>query len=141
MVKTYDAKSVVITWGGVQLTGYPEGTFIAISKSADNVMRKVGADGDVSRSINSDKTYDITLTLEGTSASNDYISGIRLLDDKTGKGVLPFLMQDLSGSTLFFAESAWVSKDADVEFGNEISENAWAFQTGQVEGYNIGGNA
>jgi len=141
MVKTYDAKQVVLTWGGIQLSGFPEGSFINIVKSADNVTRKVGADGHVSRSLNADKTYDITITLEGTSVSNDYISGVRILDDATGKGVLPFLMTDLSGSTVFFAESMWVSKDADVDLSNEISENAWAFQTGQVDEYNIGGNA
>lgn len=139
-MKTYDAKQVVLSWGGVQLSGFPEGTFITISKSANNVTRKVGIDG-VSRSINNDKTYDVTITLEGTSVSNDYISGIRILDDATGKGVLPFLMTDLSGSTVFFAESMWVAKDADVDFGNEISEYAWAFETGNVDEYNIGGNA
>jgi hypothetical protein len=139
-MKTYDAKQVVLTWGGVQLSGFPEGTFIGISKATDNVMRKVGIDG-VSRSINNDKTFDVTITLEGTSVSNDYISTIRTLDDATGKGVLPFLMTDLSGSTVFFAESMWVSKDADIDFGNEVSEYAWAFQTGNVDEYNIGGNS
>lgn len=140
-IRTYDAKQVVITWGGVQLSGFPEGTFITIDKPDENVTRKVGADAFVSRSMNNNKVYDITLTLEGTSPSNDYISLTRSLDDATGAGSLPFLMTDLSGSTVFFSESTWVSQDASREFGREISEVAWNFQTAIVDEYNIGGNA
>ena len=140
-LKTYDPKQLVFTYGGVAITGYADGTFVNITPNAESWTKVVGADGkDVSRARSNDDTYEVTITLASTSASNEYLSTVKLTDDLTGKGALPLLVQDLSGNTLFFVESAWIRQAPDVEFSKEVTERAWVFDTVNVSEYIVGGN-
>jgi len=140
MVKTFDPKQCIITYGGVQLSGFADGTFLSIVPNAESFTRVVGADGEVARNKSNDSTYNLTMTFLASSASNDYLSTVYLADKVSNSGSLPFTVADLSGTTVFFTESCWIQQAPDVEFAKEITERAWALQTGQADEYFIGGN-
>ncbi len=46
MVKTYDPKKVLISFGSHSVSGYSDGTFVSIEASGDGISKKVGCDGE-----------------------------------------------------------------------------------------------
>ena len=50
-VKTYNPKEVNIAIGTHIVTGYAEDSFVSIEPSGDGTTKKIGADGEVTRSI------------------------------------------------------------------------------------------
>lgn len=139
-VKTIDPKQCIITFGGVGLHGFADGTFLGISRENDAFSKSSGADGEVTRVRTSDKSTAITLTLAQSSDSNDYLSAIAILDEKTGAGVLPFAVKDLSGNTTLFAGNAWIRKMPDTSFGKDIETREWTFDSDSAD-YFVGGNS
>lgn len=138
-VKTYDPGLVVITVGGNVITGFADGTFINVERTSDSFSKTVGASGEVVRVRNRDTSGSITLTLLGSSLSNDTLSALAKIDELTGAGVVAFMLKDLAGTTLVAAESCWVKKPANVEFGKELSNREWTFDTGPTV-MGVGGN-
>lgn len=134
--KEYDPKDVVANWGGAQISGYADGTFIAITPAAEANVKTVGADGEVGRARTNDNTYEVVLTLLMTSPSNTVLS----IMFQTNLA-LPLIIKHINGDTLFSAPYAWIRQMPDTEFGKEIGERAWTFDTGQVPpiGYISGG--
>ena len=86
-IRTYNPGRVVITVNGFDVTGYADGTFVTIALASDGVTTQVGADGEVARAINTDQRVDITLTLQQTSPTNDFLSGLYTADVLTCGGV------------------------------------------------------
>jgi len=142
VVRTYNAAKIMVIFNGVPLTGYADGTFVGIEMQNDGITTQVGADGEIARAVNSDRRCTVTVTLQQTSISNDFLSTMFSTDILTCGGLMgPILVQDLCGETLFAASSAWIVKPATAEFGKEITTRAWAIHTGNPTIYNIGGNA
>ena len=48
-VYTYDPKAVILTVGGIPISGYSEGTFIDVTRNEPTWNLVVGADGLVTR--------------------------------------------------------------------------------------------
>ena len=138
-VKTYNPADVLAVLAGIPISGYADGTFITASRDNPSWNSLVGSDGEGARAKSNDKSGTITFTLLQTSLSNDLLSGLITLDELSGDGVGPFMIKDNSGRTLLTAESAWIEKPADSEFGREISNREWVVKTDRLLGL-IGGN-
>jgi hypothetical protein len=118
--------------GLVPFGGYADGTFVEIAPNdADGFKKKVGADGEVSRSKSSDNTHQITVTLLQSSDTNAYLSGIRNADKLTGRSILPLAINDLSGGSMGFWPQAWIKGDPTWSYGKEDTERQWIIDTGQ----------
>ena len=139
-VLTYNPKKNIIIYGAKQLTGFAEDDMITIKPLGDGMQIFSGADGEVGRSIDPNSTYDVTVSLATSSKSNDYLSNCFNKDRKTGNNMLPLIIKDLSGSTLFFAKQAWIKNFPESKRGRKISNQDWTFNTGQVDDPIIGGN-
>jgi len=137
-VTTYDPKRVIITFGGIPISGFASGTFINATPSSDRFSKVVGADGEVSRSKSADETSEVTITLLQSSLSNQYLSGVESLDRLTDKGILPLTITDLNGGTLKFWPQAWITKAPDLGFAAEHTDREWTFNTGNVAASNTG---
>lgn len=138
-VSTFDPKSVVITIGGIPISGYADGTFLEITADNQQFSKVVGADGYTTRVKSNNYGGVMTLTLAQTSPSNDYLSGILHLDRASNTGVVPILIKDLSGTTVIFSATAWIQQFPDVSFGNEMNNRAWTFDLAEID-IMIGGN-
>jgi hypothetical protein len=132
-VKSYDPKQVIVTVGGAPMSGFADGTFIAISRQNDAFTSVAGADGEVARAKSNDKRGEMTITLMQTSLSNDILSGIATLDEKSNLGVVPVIVKDLSGTTTFFSGTAWIRKIPDSEFGKEIANREWVLELADMD--------
>lgn len=139
-VKTYDPRKVTLTFAGSEISGYADGTFIEIEAIGDGVTSKCGADGEVSRAMSADTRKTITVTLAGTSSSNDVLSNIYNRDQLSGDGIGSLIVKDLSGTTYITAPQAWIVKSATKGFSVEGEDVEWTIETGQVTENTIGGN-
>jgi hypothetical protein len=138
--KTYDPGLVVVSIGGNIISGFADGTFINVERTSDSFSKQVGADGEVTRVRNRDRSGSITLTLMSSSLSNDILTALHKLDELSGTGVVPFLLKDLAGTTLVSAQSCWIRKPANVEFGKELSNREWTLDANPID-MTVGGNA
>ncbi len=138
-MRTYDPSQVIINFSGVQLSGFADGTFITASRRNDMFTMVVGADGESSRSKTNDFSGEVVLTLKATSPSNDILSSLATLDELSNSGVKPLTISDKSGRTILFSGTAWLRKQAEVEFGMEVGDREWNFDCGKIA-LLVGGN-
>ena len=138
-VRTYDPKQVVIVFGAVIFTGFAEGSFITITRSGDLFEKKKGSDGSVNRTNKNSFDFSVNATLQQTSITNDALSLIVQQDILSNNGIKPLTVKDLSGTTLFFAEQAWIKKDPDDEEADVAGSREWQFDTGYADKF-TGGN-
>ena len=140
-VRTYNPARVLVLVAAIPMQGFSDGTFVEIAPMADRVSSKSGADGEVARSISSDKRHTVTITLQQTSPSNDVLSGMALADELSGGGLpVPIMVQDLSGRTLFAADRGWIRSVPSQAFGVEVNDREWVLETGKPAVNIIGGN-
>jgi hypothetical protein len=139
MLRTYDPKKVSLSVGGVPLSGYADGSFISVEMSNDAWSKSVGADGQTTRAKSNDKSGTITVTFAQSSASNDYLSSLALLDEKVNLGVRPAHLADVNGTTILMAPFAWVRKLPSSEFSKEVSNREWALDCADLNMF-VGSN-
>lgn len=138
-VKTYDPSQVAIIVGGFNITGFADGSFITIARNADAFALYVGTDGEGTRAKSNNKSGKITITLAQSSDSNAILSGIANLDELSNNGIVPVLVKDNSGTSLYAAETAWIVKASDSEFGKELGSREWILETDNLAVF-IAGN-
>ena len=137
----YNADLYVISLGGVRIQGFADGEFANIKPTRPKFERVVGVDGEVARARNSDRTVEIKLMLLQTSASNLYLSTLLQMDmdAPNGAGVVPLLMQDISGNSVVTADQAWVVDFAELSYDRGVKTTEWTIHTGMAI-YVAGGN-
>jgi len=131
-MQTYDPKEVIMTFCGIPISGFDDGTFIQVTASSDRYTKKIGADGEVARVRGNDYTSEVTTTLLQTSPSNTILTGFMEADRLTNKGIGPLSITDLSGGSIFFWPHAWIKKCPDYAASKDLEPRAWVFDTGQV---------
>lgn len=136
---TFDPASVVITVGGVPMSGYADGTFALLTRSVDAWSMVTGADGLTTRVKSNDRSGTLTLTLTQTSPSNDVLSRYAIADELSNSGIAEVLIKDLSGTTILFSATGWVQKFPDVEFSNILSNREWILGVSDIDIF-VGGN-
>lgn len=138
-VKTFDPKMVVMTFGVIPISGYAEGTFVRVKRSGDAFAKSKGAGGDIERINRNQGDFEVAITLQQTSGTNQELSAALAADIATNAGVLPLTVKDLLGNTLFFAPQAWIRVDPEWEDGDELNSREWTFDTG-IGANLVGGN-
>lgn len=139
-VVTYNPKMFVIVYGSREVDGFAEDDMVTIKPLGEGTQIYSGADGSVGRSMDPNQTYEVTIALATTSKTNDYFSNVYNLDRSTGRGILPLTIKDLSGTTVFQANQAWITNFPEHKRGRKIEAQEWVFHTGQVANPMIGGN-
>jgi hypothetical protein len=125
---------VTVIFVGYILSGFADGTFVQVAPAEDNFTKKVGADGEVARAQGRNATSEVTITLLATSDSNDILNTIKESDRLISDGVLPLsIIDDSTGRTDYYWPEAWIKKTPEGEFGKEVGDRAWVFDTGQPD--------
>lgn len=137
-VKSYAANQVKIIVGPHLITGVAPDTFVNIEPVTEGTVSEAGAYGDVARAMSLDDRHTITITLQQTSASNAALTGLHRLDQVTqGNGVVPVMVTDLRGGTLFSGQG-WIKKMPAAGFASGLSNREWTLEG--VGEFAIGGN-
>jgi hypothetical protein len=130
----YNADVYVISMGGIRIQGFADGEFANIKPTRPKFERVVGVDGEVGRARNSDRTVIVKLILFQTSASNLYLSTLIQtdMDAPNGAGVVPLLMQDISGNSIVSADQAWCVDFPELSYDRGIKTCEWTIETGMA---------
>jgi hypothetical protein len=139
-VRTYDPASVIITIGGVPMSGFTDGTFLEITRDEAMWSKIVGADGYVTRGKTNNFSGNLTLTLKQSSPSNDVLSGFAAVDELTNSGIVPVLIKDLSGTSTYFSGQGWIQQYPNSTFAKEITDRQWVVQLATLDLF-VGSNA
>lgn len=139
-VRTFDPSQVIIIVGGVPMSGFSDGTFIEVVRDEAAWTKVTGADGFTTRGKTNNRSGTITLTLKQSSPSNDVLSGILIGDELTNAGVIPILIKDLSGNSVFFAAQGWIQNYANATFSKEITDRQWIISTAEIDIF-VGSNS
>lgn len=138
-VFTYDPSQVIISVGGVPMSGFTDGTFCEVVRDEATWVKTVGADGIVTRGKTNNRSGTLTLTLKQSSASNEVLSGFLIADELSNVGVIPILVKDLSGDSVYFAAQGWISAFANSTFGKEVGDRTWTISLAETDVF-VGGN-
>lgn len=140
-VREYSPRNIAITWGAVAIdSGFADGSFITVEPTEDETTEQVGADGSVTLVENMSRLVTITVTLQQTSPKNaELMAVIEAARLAKVRAILPFSLTDLGGTTVVFAEKAWLKKRPTAEFAKEGVNRVWTF-CGLWDEMFIGGN-
>lgn len=139
-VRTYDPKKVLVIIGGVPMGGFADGEFVSVERSSDAFAKVTGADGITSRAKSNDRSGTMVLTLAQTSPSNRVLSGFALADEVANAGVVPILIKDAGGDSVYVSGFGWVKKQPPSTFAKEIGNRAWNLDLADLDVF-TGGNA
>lgn len=134
--KVYDADQVSVIVGGVPIdAGFADGEFLRIEQETDDFEDVVGTDGEVTRSKTNDRRATATIILMQTSSSMQHLSALSNLDRLTpnGAGIVPFMVRDRNGGTLYEAEHAWVRRPPDASFDRMATSREWTIRLARLE--------
>lgn len=117
--KTWDPSQVVVTIGGLLVSGYAPDAFVECTYN-DNAFHTVaGCEGEVTRTLNLNRSGTIHLTLLQTSDSNNMLDGFSKKDRLGGRfntgagaGCFDIQVKDLTGGWLASGAKAWIEKPA-----------------------------
>jgi hypothetical protein len=130
----YDPAAVTFSFGGFDITGFNDGTFIDVERSEDGFTKHVGALGEVTRIRNLDRSGKITLTLKQTSSSNDILTAIYKDGERFGLTDIQTLhIEDHHGNMFVHAESAWIMKAPKIERAKGVMSVIWVFEAENID--------
>ena len=137
-VKTIDPHKYRITWGPIIMSGF--GDDVVSIEYPDDLFEVVrGADSEVTRVRKGVEDVQVSVTLKQSSTTNDKLFAAMIADKITGAGVFPLTIADGSGTSLLFADAAFIKKAPTVDLGNSAKDRVWVLHTGPCELF-IGGN-
>ena len=130
-LKTYDPKQYDLVFAGINLSeGLADGTFLTVTPDTAGFSKKVGVDGEVTRSRSHDRTATATFTLMQTSEVNDRLSAVYNADRDAvnGQGVGTFFVQDRAGTTIGEASKAYIANMPDLTLSGEAETREWTIE-------------
>lgn len=136
-VSTYNPSDVSLNIGGYPVAGWQSIT-IARSVKGFTVIR--GIRGKNTRVRNKDTSATIILTLMGSSPTNDVLSQIHDLDLELGTARIALTIKDVSGSSVFSTNEAYITGYPSASFTGQIEDRSWELFAQTTESYNVGGN-
>lgn len=143
-VATYSPKNMVITLGGLPVTGFSDSDMVTISLDEPKWAKYTSVDGTVSRSHNVADGGRFVFTLNQTSAANQIFSSALQLDlaNPDGSNTFGVAVRDENTSgagTFYLGTGSWVEGMPESAYGKEIGTREWVVEVSDVK-WNLSGN-
>jgi hypothetical protein len=133
---TYDPEKVIVTVGGVIVSGFISGDFITAKHDDPRFFKIGGIDGEVTRSMNLSKSGTIEINLMASSGANDSLTTfLPAAQGGTPLPAVPISIKDLSGRSVASCSQGWLKLEPDLVFSTEISDNKWTFDCADLDIY------
>lgn len=134
-LSTYSPNDVMVTLGGIPISGFEEGSFITIAKAENNWSFKGGINGDGLRILKKHNLFTVEFTLMFSSSSNTYLGALALADYQLpGAGLVPISIKNGSGTDSFASPQAWIVKPADTTYSDVGDPKVWNIEAYLPEG-------
>ena len=125
-MKEYSFLNVSLLINGVEISGYAEGDdVIQVARREDSASDVVGADGEMSLSVNANRSGTVTFRLQQTSDSNAYMSSLINAAEASVNPVITAQMTDVSTGDLAQGSKGYVTRPADMARGSQSSDQEW----------------
>ena len=137
---TIDHKALHMQFGPYPFKeGRAKGDYLQVAYNADAFTEFVGIDGEGAWIANADMSARITMTFQQSAAANGILSGLHIADRLSPGGlVLPLLVKETNGSTVYSAARARIIKMADGIWSDGGAVRVWVLSTTKLRGF-VGG--
>ena len=124
---TYSPQEVDVIIGSYKIEGFSDSSMVSIAPTTPAFSMKVGIDGEHARTRAYDLSATMTLTLLGTSLSNQVLTDLHKADRNApnGSGVFDVRVVDKAGNDVCEASKAYVMNWPEIEFGSEVTDREW----------------
>jgi len=121
-----DPAKIIINFGGANINGYADGTFVSFEMDEDAFTKTTGADGFVTRVRTNNRSGSCTITLMQSSPSNNILQAIHNIDISTPGGApVPIVIKNLLNTELITSSAAWIKKIPNIDHGKEVANREW----------------
>lgn len=143
LLKVYNSDEVSIIVGPVIITsGFADGEFLTIEGEADDTEDVAGTDGEVAVSRTNDRRATAMIKLMQTADANDGLSVLSNLARSAPAmvgGIVPFLVSDQNGRSLWTGENCWVQRPPDISLDRTAQSREWTIRIANLVRFD-GGN-
>lgn len=124
------------------VSGFSEDSIVQIERVAETYTMYTGADNFSTRTLNSNTSARITLSLQQSSTSNDILNALYTSDrnDPGPEGFFSIHIKDSSGRGDFFSDDAYVGVVPNSNYSNTVQTREWIIHAHDLQSV-IGGNA
>ena len=124
-VTTYDPGNVKLSFNGIQMSGFADGTFIEVAPAEPRSKTQVSADGKhVTRVKSRNHAGTMTVTFVDGSESNAFLSAMDKIDGEGVNVIFSVALED-NVNTEIFGASCWIEEAPSRTFGKEGGTSAW----------------
>lgn len=133
-LRDFVPESVSISWGGINMEGFAEDTFVTVARSVANTTTSVGADGTVGITKNADRTGTVEVTLMQNSSTHRFLSAIQLAQDNDLELYRANMtITDPSGGMICKIEAAHIQNPPEVALGGDQNAKTWTFFAERID--------
>lgn len=128
---TYSPENIVVVLSNSKMShtvsGYADGTFLAISRQAPHASLYTGADLSNARVVRGNKGATVALTLHQAGESNDIFSALLAADElsRDGTDCFSITIKDTIGRSEYYSPVAFLGNNPDASFGVDIETREW----------------
>ena len=133
--RVYNSNEISITFAGFSIdSGRAEGDFVTTKYDSETFTKKVGADGEVTRSKTNNTSGTATIKVMQTSDGHRILMQLDALGRASANGsdIAEFQIRDRLGGILEHADQAWIEKAPDSPNGKEAGEREWTLGLGEL---------
>ena len=141
-MKSFSFNNVIMLVQGQEMTGWPEGEDVIIcERLEDSASHIIGVDGKMTLSISNDRSGSITFKLMQNSGSNLLLTG--LITAQENGAFIPVFIQikNTEGGELISATQGYITKPANMGFGQNANEVEWIIIAERLDFINAGTDA
>ncbi len=139
-LKQYDPSQVSIVFAGIPISGFADGDFVVIEANEDSFQLTMGTDGDGTRSKSNNQSGRVTINTMQSSDVNALLSALHNVDVASqGDGVGALQVKDNSGTSLYVAQTAWITRPPSSTLGRTPQQRQWIIESDKLI-HTVGGN-
>ncbi len=131
MIETFDPKDLLVSVGGLLLTGFAS-RMITVERDTHTVKDERGVEGEVTRYLSEDRRGLLTFTLLPYSPSNLGLSALINLDEITGATVFSVVIKDGRGLDVVVAPVCWLRGHAKIDWSNGVDNRVWNVRSSSI---------
>jgi hypothetical protein len=121
----YNPASVICTLDGIPVRGFVDGDGISVETNAEEMTHRVGLDGEITLSVNPDKTAKIMLNVAQGSSASELLSNFRRKQTTNNLAGFSFDVVEVDSGSSASSTKAWIKKAPPVAYGMTGGDEAW----------------
>jgi hypothetical protein len=125
-LREYSFNNMIFIVNGFEIKGFADGDdVVAVARREDSATDRVGAQGEMTVSVNTNKSGTFTFNLMQTSESNAYMSGLMAAQENGIFVPVTAQIKDTRGGDLSSGTQGYITKPSDMQRGVGVNTQQW----------------